>query len=323
MKRVLVIIIAGCLSIYYNVWSQSDIVQFNQYFNAMGYYNPAYAGKTGDLNVRALYRLQWLGAFNNRAPKTMFVAADMPWKFGKSQSGIGIVVLSETVGMETSLYASAQYAYKKKIGKGILSVGLQAGLINYAFDGTQVYIPDSEDHQQEDEAISEVEKDAMGLDVAAGLFYSTEKYYIGIGGLHLLKPTLNLDENMDRTIERGYNFTAGYNIQMKNPLIELQPSVFVQTNLQMVSADVSMRGVYNKMYNGGIGARFSDKGMINNAILFFGATLKDFQAGYAYEFPISAISKVSVGSHELMIIYRLKLDKPKGNKNRHKSIRFL
>ena len=32
--------------------------QLSQYFMALGYYNPAYAGVTGDLNMLALSRLQ-------------------------------------------------------------------------------------------------------------------------------------------------------------------------------------------------------------------------------------------------------------------------
>lgn len=35
--------------------------QLSQYFMALGYYNPAYAGVTGDLNMLALSRLQYVG----------------------------------------------------------------------------------------------------------------------------------------------------------------------------------------------------------------------------------------------------------------------
>ncbi|MDR3268663.1 MAG: type IX secretion system membrane protein PorP/SprF [Tannerella sp.] len=321
-KRFWLIIVTGSLCAV-RAWAQSD-AQFNQYFTAMGYYNPAYAGKTGELNVSALYNMQWLGMGGN-TPKTMLVAADMPWKYGKSLHGLGVVVYNETLGLDKNMYTSAQYAFKKKIGKGTLSIGLQAGLLSAAFDGASIYIPDSEDHESadSDEAMPTAQVDAMGLDLAAGLFYYTNKYYVGVGSTHLLEPKLDLDENTERIIPRMYNLTAGYNIQMNNPLLELQPSVFAQTNLQMVSADVTLRGVYNNMYNGGLGGRISDGGKMTAAIVYFGMTIKGFRIGYAYEFPTSALIRASAGSHELTASYRLKLDKPKGNRNRHKSVRIL
>jgi type IX secretion system PorP/SprF family membrane protein len=321
-KRFWLIVITGSLYAV-KTWAQSD-TQFNQYFTAMGYYNPAYAGKTGELNATVLYNVQWLGMSGN-TPTTMLVAADMPWKYGKSQHGLGVVVYNETLGLDKNMYASGQYAYKKKIGKGVLSIGLQAGLISAAFDGSSIYIPDSDDHEssEADEAMPAAKADAMGMDLAAGVFYYTDKYYVGMGSTHLLEPKLNLDENTERIINRMYNLTAGYNIQTNNPLLELQPSIFVQTNIQMVSTDVTLRGVYNKIYTGGLGGRVSDKGKVSAAILYFGMTIKDFRLGYAYEFPTSALIKASSGSHELTASYRLKLDKPKGNKNRHKSVRIL
>ncbi|MDR1455807.1 MAG: type IX secretion system membrane protein PorP/SprF [Tannerella sp.] len=322
-KRFWFVIVIGSFCAI-RAWSQSD-AQFNQYFSVLGYYNPAYAGTAGGLNVSGMYNLQWLGMKN--APKTMVLTADMPWKYGKSEHGLGVVVYSETLGLDKNLYTSAQYAFRKKIGKGMLSIGLQAGLVNMAFDGAGISIPDDEDemHQppESDEAMTTAQADAMGLDLAAGLFFSTAKFYIGLASTHLLESKLELDENMDRTIGRGYNLAAGYNIQLKNPLLELQPSVFAQSNLQMVSTDVTLRAVYNKMYSGGIGGRVSDSGKMSAAILYFGMTIKGFRFGYAYEFPVSALIRTSAGSHELMATYRLNIDKPKGNRNRHKSVRIL
>jgi type IX secretion system PorP/SprF family membrane protein len=320
MKRFWFVITLSSLYAFH-VCAQSDVAQFSHYFTTMSYYNPAYAGKNGDLNLLALYRLQWLGIRN--APQSMVIAADMPWKLGKSQHGLGVVAMNESLGLEKNLYISAQYAYKKKLGKGILSLGLQAGLVSKAFSGDSIYIPESEDHEPDDEALVKSQADAMGLDLAAGLFYHTPQFYVGVGIMHLLESTLELDENMERKIEREYNLTAGYNIQLQNPLIELHPSIFVQTNLQMTSMDITARMVYNKMFNGGLGCRMGDNGKINAAIFYLGATIKGFRIGYAYEFPTSAILKGSIGSHELMATYGLKLDKSKGNKNKHKSVRIL
>ncbi|MDR2469535.1 MAG: type IX secretion system membrane protein PorP/SprF [Tannerella sp.] len=315
-----VIVISGLC-----IWggqAQQD-AQFNQYFSVLGYYNPACAGKENGLNVSALYNLQWLGMKN--APKTMVVTAGMPWKYGRTEHGLGVVVYNESLGLDKNMYTSVQYAFKKKLGKGVLSIGLQAGMVNMAFAADEIYIPDDEEHEtpDSDEAMPTANADGMGLDLAAGLLYATDRYYVGLASTHLLETKVELDENLERKLSRGYNLVAGYNIQLTNPLIELQPSVFAQSNLQMLTADVTLRAMYDRKYSGGIGGRMSDNGKMSAAILYFGMVIKGFRVGYAYEFPMSALVRAGAGSHELMATYRLNIEKPKGNRNKHKSIRFL
>lgn len=318
IKRFWIIIII-CSTCAANIVSQS-YSQFNHYFRTMANYNPAYVGKTGDLNVHGLFRQQWVGF--GSSPRSIFAAADMPWKYKKTQHGVGVVVVSEKVGLDTDMNISLQYAYKKKIGKGTLSAGLQIGLMSKSFQGDSLDFGSSSEHDPNDE-VEKAQTDAKSPDFALGLFYSTDKYYIGFACTRILEPTLKLSENMERKISRGYNLTAGYNIQTGNPLIELQPSLFVQMSSVMVVGDITARAVYNKMFNGGLGMRLSDRGRFNAAILYLGATIKKFDIGYAYEFPTSAVNKDSSGSHEFMVTYRLNLNKKQGDRNRHKSIRIL
>ena len=293
-------------------------VGFSQYFTAIGYYNPAYAGVSGDMNVLIHSRLQWYGAIDN-APASAFVSAEMPWNYGRLKNGIGIIAAYDKA---SSLYQrthfAAQYAYKKKMGKGILSIGLMAGLMSQTFRGDSVRLNEDEGN---DEFIPRSTVDGKALDIALGLFYSTEKYYFGIASTHLTAPMLKLGENMQMKVDRMYNLMAGYNIPTKNPFFELQPSLFVQTNLLMAAGDVTARVVYNKMYNGGLGVRINDMAGVNAVILYVGADIKRFRLGYAYDFPTSVMSKI--GSHELMLAYRVELEKPKGKSNKHKSVRIL
>ena len=302
--------------------AQSDAM-LNHYFMATSYYNPAAVGKTNELNLTGLYRMQWLGMEN--APKQIFATADMPFKFKKIQSGVGIMFYSEKAGMYSDVSAALQYAYKRKLGKGTLSIGLRGGLYSRSFNGDSIHIPNSEDHSTEDEAIpTGGTASGKNLDIALGLFYSTDKYYVGLASTHILAPNIELDENVVQQVDREYNLTAGYNIKLKNPLIVLQLSIFVQTDIKTFAVgDVTARAVYKNMFNGGLGARFGDNGGLNSMILYLGANIWKFRVSYSYEYPFTAISKVSSGSHEAMVTYQLQLKKPKGGKNKHKSIRIL
>lgn len=315
MKRFAYIIIGCCLCSW--IQAQQE-VGFSQYFTAMGYYNPAYAGTSGAMNVLTQSRLQWIGAINN-APRSAFVTADMPWKYGKIEQGIGVVAsYDKASSLFQQINFGAQYAYKKKMGKGVLSAGIQIGMLSETFHGDSVKLGEAE---AEDPVIAQSTVNGKTLDIAVGFYYSTDKLYVGIASTHLLAPKISLDENMEMKIDRTYNLTFGYNILTRNPLFELQPSLFVQTNLQMAAGDITARVVYNKMYNGGLGVRIDDRAGLNAVILYLGANIKRIRFGYAYDFPASVISKM--GSHELMLSYQVELEKPKGKRNKHKSIRIL
>ncbi|MDD4114026.1 MAG: type IX secretion system membrane protein PorP/SprF, partial [Massilibacteroides sp.] len=262
-----------------------------------------------------IHRQQWVGI--EGAPKSFFVSADMPLRIGEMEHGVGAILFTESIGLFQNTHVSGQYAYKHKLFGGVISLGLQLGIVNQSFDGTGVYYP-SESTAETDPAIPNTLVEAMALDVNAGVYYSRKNFYFGMGAMHVTEPELMLDENVYTYIASSYNLVSGYNIQSRNPLYELQPSVFLKTDTRSFQADITGRLVYNKMFNGGLSWR------INESIVFLlGANLGNVQVGYAYDFPTTPILKGSHGSHELMIRYKLKLKKTKTGKNKHKSVRIL
>lgn len=308
----MVVLCCTCAGI---VRAQYD-ARLSQYFMAKPYYNPAVAGATEDLNILALARLEWVGM--SGAPMSFFVTSDMPLNIGKTQHGIGLAVYTESIGLFMNTHVGAQYAYKYKLFGGVISGGLQIGLVNQSFDGSKVEMVESEFHQKTDAAIPTEQVSGMGLDLNFGIYYNHKRFYAGFGMTHLTQPELQLDENAYTYIGRSFNLMGGYNIQLRNPLIELQPSVFLLTDMQSFHADITARLEYNKMFNGGISYR------VNESVgVMFGVKIGRFQAGYAYDFPITALGRASSGSHELCLRYAMKLNKTKTGKNRHKSVRIL
>lgn len=315
MRRPLLFTIVLLLTCVSLTRAQYD-VRLSQYFQAKPYYNPASVGATEDLNILALARMEWVGI--KGAPLSFFAMADMPLTLGKTQHGVGVVLLTESIGLFQNTHVGLQYAYKQKLFGGTISGGFQIGLVNQSFDGSKVEMVESEYHQQTDEAIPTSQVSGMGFDMNFGLFYTHKKFYAGIGMAHLIEPELQLDENAYSYIGRTYNFMGGYNIPLPNPLFELQPSVFLLTDLQSFHTDITARLEYNKMFNGGISYR------VNESVgILFGVKIGRFQAGYAYDFPITALGQATSGSHELCVRYSLKLKKTKTGKNRHKSVRIL
>jgi type IX secretion system PorP/SprF family membrane protein len=316
MKRFLTIfLITVCAR---TLQAQYD-AQFSQYFHAMGYYNPAVAGLSGNLDAAALYRVQWLG-FGQSSPKTLFATANMPFRFMNREHGAGVVMVKDDISsIRSNMFAGLQYAFLKKMGRGTLRIGVQGGLVNMTVRGDKIRLPvDSLGNQgPPDEAIPSSTVDVKTVDFNIGIYFSTDKFYVGVASTHVLEPQAN-EENLKTFIEREYNFTAGYNIKTNNPLLELQPSVFVKTNLNMYQIDVTARAVYAKRFSGGLSWRMNDA-----VALLLGATAGKIQAGYAYDFPTTAIRKGSTGSHELFLKYRIQLNKPKTTLGKYKSVRFL
>lgn len=296
-------------------YAQFD-AQFSQYWALPNYYNAGSVGYTGKLNLLGASKLQWVGMPN--APKSFFVAADMPLRLFKKDHGVGITLYNETMGMYKDMSMHLQYAYKLKLFGGLLGIGIQLGLFDQAFDPSDKFIPESDDHNQTDPGIPEKEVRGMAFDMAFGLFYSLKGYYAGLSATHLTEPVLQLDDNTETYIGRLYYLMGGCNIPFKNTLFELKPSFFVKTNFQMVQAELTARLTINKMFWGGLSYRWKDA-----VVLMVGAEIKGFRLGYAYDWVVSPIGKASSGSHEFFVSYGLKIDFSDKNKHKHKSIRIL
>jgi hypothetical protein len=111
---------------------------------------------------------------------------------------------------------------------------------------------------------------------------------------------------------------GGCNIQIKNTLFEMIPSVLVKSDFTFTTGELTARARYNKFLSFGVGYRWDDA-----VVVTLGAEIKNFYIGYSYDYATSAISKASSGSHEVFVGYSLKLDLGDKNRNRHKSIRLM
>jgi len=320
VKRLLLIINVLFFVNCFQIAAQYD-AQLSNYWAAISYYNPGYAGQSGKLEMTALNRQQWLGFKNS--PRTMLLSADMPFVFLERTHGLGAVIFTESLGLFSHSIMAGQYAYKRKLFKGDFSAGIQVAKIDESWFGNKVQIkpPEPDDiHEETDDGIPAVDIKSSAIDFSAGFFYSRKKWYAGFSVTHFLEPEMKEKEGKTNLIylPRGYYLMGGCNIQFNNPLLELRPSVFVKSTLQMTQLDLSARLFYSKMFYAGIGWRYGDAG-----IAMIGANIKSYQAGYAYDFPISAIRKGTTGSHEVFLKYSIDVNLNKKTKNKYKSVRIL
>lgn len=304
--------------------------QFTQYWAVPNYYNPAATGTIDYVRIMGGSRLQWVGI--PKAPQTFLVTADSPFKIFGKRVGAGVVLMQESIGLYNTMAAGAQFSYKMKLLKGTLSIGVQLGMLDEKFKGSQVVLPDntttssdgSTSSSTTDDGIPTTDIHGTSFDANFGVYYSHKYFWASLSGTHLTQPTISMsaDGSTGKIYEfqagRTYYFMAGSNIQIKNTLIELQPSMMVKSDFHITQAEITARMRYNKFLSGGLAYRWKDA-----VSVMIGAEYKNFFLGYSFDYPISEISKVSNGSHEVMLGYKLKLDLGDKNKNKHKSIRIM
>jgi len=296
---------------------------YTQYWAVPAYYNAAATGNIDFIHITGGSRLQWIGIKN--APMSFNALGDMPLKLLKQRWGVGVSVSTESLGLYRSTMGGAQLAWKKKMLKGMFSVGIQLGFISETFKGTEIIIPEGDDaHDSNDDAIPNTDVTGTSFDMSAGLWYQHKYFWVGASVTHITAPSVTLKEesNDENYYEfqagRNYYFMAGGNIPLKNTLFELQPSLMFKSDLNTWQAEVTARVRYNKFISGGVAYRWKDA-----VSALIGVEYKNFFAGYSYDYPLSEIRRATHGSHELWVSYNIKLDMSEKNKNKQKSIRLM
>ena len=296
---------------------------FSHFWVGPSYYNPAAAGELNAIHLTLGSRMQWVDF--KHAPMSFYLTADMPYRLLDQRLGVGVKAEFERIGLYTNTRIGAQVAWKRKFGKNMLSVGVQPGVFSQTFRGNEVILPEDETHEgTSDETIPKQDVSGTKFDANVGVFFSNPKFWVGAAVTHVTAPTIELKvsrESLDYyafDVKRGYYFMGGGNIPINNTLFEIQPSAMFAMYNKAWTAQVATMLRYNRMLNIGAGYRHKDA-----VTAFIGVNLKDAYLGYAYDYPISAISKATFGSHEVFVTYNVKLDNREKNKNKQKCVRLM
>ncbi|MEA2043602.1 MAG: type IX secretion system membrane protein PorP/SprF [Bacteroidota bacterium] len=282
----------------------------NMYNNA--YTNPAYAGTDGGICAHVINRQQWVGF--EGAPNTTVASVTGAFNIFNIPSGVGISILDDRIGNLQNFQIKLSYAYRKRVGAGTLSFGMEAGLLNKNLDG-QWDPPESPDDPQ----IPQDVKSKMVPDLGVGFFYNlTNQFYLGASVSHVHQPKIEYTDAAASLLRRHYYATAGYNHRLFNSPIELKPSVFVKFDGTQLQYSINMTALYNKKF--WLGVSYRDKDAISPMAGV--QLLNGLRVGYSYELSLSKMITASGGSHEVFIGYCFDFWRP-NRKYKYRSIRYL
>lgn len=143
---------------------------YSQYMFNMMNINPAYAGSRGVTSMTALFRDQWVNMPGS--PKTASVSVDMAVK--QKKIGLGLQLYDDRLGVERTMGLNLAYAFRIQTSeKGTLSLGLQAGILNYRANYTELST-----FQSNDPVFSQNVNGILPA-AGAGIYYNSDKFYIG------------------------------------------------------------------------------------------------------------------------------------------------
>ena len=179
---------------------------YSQYMYNMLSINPAYAGSREVMSMNMFHRKQWVGIAG--APQTTSITMDQ--SFNDKKVGLGIQMYDDRLGVERAQGVNAMWSARVRISEnGILSGGLQFGAMNYRADLTKVenrFTPG-------DPAFSQNYSKWLPS-VGLGLFFNTDKFYIGASMPNLMRTrlaTFDMIKSGIRNVNDMHFFaTAGY-----------------------------------------------------------------------------------------------------------------
>jgi type IX secretion system PorP/SprF family membrane protein len=322
MKNKIFIQFALLLLVSTGLYAQQD-AQFSQYMFNHALLNPAAAGADG-INATLLYRTQWVS--QPGAPKSIGLIADAP--IVNNRVGLGINLLHTTLGSLSFSRANANFSYKINLTiSSAIHLGLQAGMVQYSIDNSNLILPEGPVSSDPTFAGSNLRK--MIPDFGFGIYYKSEKAYIGLTIPHLLQSRIKfINQVVDTTglglserklfsqIFRHYYFTAGLKMNVSEDF-QIQPQIMSRyvVNAPFV-ADLNCNVIYKQMFWAGLGYRLSNMG---GMIAMAGIELnKTFRLGYAFDLSMGDVAAFTGSSHEIMLTYHLDKEPVKGKVRKSK-----
>ncbi|MTI29768.1 PorP/SprF family type IX secretion system membrane protein [Xanthovirga aplysinae] len=283
------------LTVCHHHLSAQQQAMFTQYmFNPL-LLNPAYAGSHEAISVTALIREQWVGL--EGAPKTQTFSFHAPIPYRKI--GVGMNIIHDRIGVTDQISTTMMYAYRLKIGKGKLSMGLQASYHNYRSFYSRVSATDP--------SYASEDVNSSNFNFGTGIYYYTDRWYVSASVPQLLNSTLdNKSDDPDSKLVRHYFITGGVVLDL-NRFLKLKPNILLKA---VSGAPIQMDLNANLLIYDTVWLGLSYRSLESfDALTQFQLT-PQLLLGYSFDFATTtALSRVNSGSHEISVNYRFSFSK--------------
>jgi len=276
--------------------------QFTQFMRYKQGLNPGYVGSDEYIQITALSRHQWLGL--EGAPQTQVISLVAPVL--NQRIGVGTNVVRQSIGVTDFYTIDGMYAYRIKVPRGFLGVGIQASARLLQADFSQLT---GTQPTTQDNAIPQGIQSKLVPNFGAGFYYDSPSFYLGFSIPRLLSTNIDLANEggvIAREVSHAYFMTGGIVELSEN--LGLQPQILIKyvtgapldadVNLSLLVSDFFSLGVSYRLggsYNSGFGEAVSLVSgiQINN----------NFFLGLSYDATVSELRAYNSGTLEGMLRY--------------------
>lgn len=264
--------------------------------------NPAFAGNDPYTCMTLLYRDQWAGFPGS--PTAQVFSINFPNI--NEKVGLGVNFERQSIGITEKITYEGIYAYKFKMGDGVLSMGMNISGRNHVqdFRDPRLFaIQGIED----DPSIPKERFSQNLFNAGFGVYYNTNLFFVGAAIPRMIKTDLDFDNNDYYSSEvRHLMFMTGGSFSVDKDF-RLTPHLLVRAaENSPFSADLNLTGVFQERYSAGLtyrtGGGPSDFGESLDLIFSFQVSDR-WMIGFAHDITLSQIRAIDNGSLEVIMSY--------------------
>ncbi|MCE1198540.1 MAG: type IX secretion system membrane protein PorP/SprF [Marinilabiliales bacterium] len=290
---------------------RSQDPQFSQFYSNPLYLNPALTGTGTYPRIVANYRNQWPSSGNT------FVTYNFSYDryLLGMKGGIGFQTLydREINGIINTVQSSFFYCYHVKVNDRLFfTSAIQAGFIMKQFNTANLIFPGM--INQENGTISgfyplPVESgEKIFPDFSFGMLGQQDNVYFGFALNHLTQPNQSIVEGdetgrlpMKITLHVGAK-SREYQRSLFSKEVTFSPNLIYQQQGSFKQLNLGMYMTLNSLT---LGAWYRNNLSVrpDAAIAMIGYSTNFFQLGYSFDYVLSDLSRYSMGSHELSLIF--------------------
>lgn len=257
--------------------------------------NPAIGGSLDHFQVRGMNRSQWAGITD--APRTFTLAMHGPLK--NPHIGLGGHLFTDNVGPTRRTGIQLSYSWHFFLNEKMrLGLGLSAGMLQFAIDGSKITLAEEGDPA----LFSELRAQTV-FDATFGAYLYTDDYYVGLTLPQLLQNQIRLYESVDQAtnrLEDHYLLMAGYKYRFNDTWM-VEPVVLLKyVSPVPLKWDLNLRAWYQEMAWAGVSYRSNDAMVVMAGYEY----QQSISIAYAYDLTVSGLREHTTGTHEIILGFR-------------------
>lgn len=306
-------------TVLFTAFSYAQDIQFSQFYQAILYQNPAFAGSSHKTRATMHQRIQWPSL------EAKYITSLVSFDTYKPEykSGFGGYILYDQQGQSSisSTQLAAQYSYELHLNsRYALRMGLQLGWTFQNVDYSVLTFPSQFDETGIVNGAPTFNNNVVNfVDASSGFLLYTPEFWFGFSAHHMNSPNLSfLDDVSNLPIK--LSFTGGYKFLLKDyhsglaisddREVSITPTFQYKMQGKSDQFDLGAYFLYHKIVSGvwyrGIPVKVLSKEFHNNesVVLLLGVKTNNLSITYSYDWIVSTLSVANAGgSHELNIGY--------------------